>query len=296
MPDFGNMDSIFQGLGDLLGGLLGGRRGPARGNDLGIAIEIDLIEAYRGCTKTIDLPRAELCGECRGSGAKAGTKPAKCRQCNGRGATDMRMGPFQMRTQCGACGGSGTVITDPCAKCRGRGQVRVSSKLDINIPAGIDHRQRVTLRGQGEAGDAGAPPGNLICEILVREHSMFRREGEHLICQVPITFSQAALGADIEVPTLDGPLTHTIRAGIQSGDANRIVGKGMPILGAGGRRGDLHVVLVVETPKNLSKRQEELLRELAELDHGNVSPQRKSFFEKLKGLFAGSDSETKDKK
>jgi molecular chaperone DnaJ len=207
----------------------------------------------------------------------------------------MRMGPFQMRTQCSACGGAGTVITDPCAKCRGRGQVRVSSKLDINIPAGIDHRQRVTLRGQGEAGDPGAPPGNLICEVLVREHSMFRREGEHLICQVPITFSQAALGADIEVPTLDGPLTHTIRAGVQSGDANRIVGKGMPILGAGGRRGDLHVVLVVETPKNLSKRQEELLRELAELDHGNVSPQRKSFFEKLKGLFGG-DAEPKDKK
>jgi molecular chaperone DnaJ len=296
MPDFGNMDSIFQGLGEILGGLFGGRRGPARGNDLGIALEIDLIEAYRGCTKSIDLPRAELCPECRGSASKPGSKPSKCKQCGGRGATDVRMGPFQMRTQCSACGGAGTVITDPCGKCRGRGQIRVTRQLDINIPAGIDHRQRVTLRGQGEPGDAGAPPGNLIVEVLVREHSMFRREGEHLICQVPITFSQAALGAEIEVPTLDGPLAHTISAGVQSGDATRIVGKGMPVLGAGGRRGDLHVVLVVETPKNLSKRQEELLRELAELDHKHVSPQRKSFFEKLKSLFGGSDADAKEKK
>lgn len=297
MPDFGNMDSIFQGLGDLLGGLFGGaRRGTQGGNHLGIAIEIDLIEAYRGCTKSIDLPRAELCTECRGSGAMAGSKPAKCRQCGGRGSSEVRMGPFQMRTQCNTCGGTGTIITDPCATCRGRGQVRVTRKIDIDIPAGIDQGQRITVRGEGHAGEAGAPPGHLICEILVRDHSMFRREGEHLICQVPITFSQAALGAEIEVPSLDGELTHTIRAGIQSRDVVTIAGKGMPILGAGGRRGDLHVVLLVETPRNLSKRHEELFRELAELDHKNVSAQRKSFFDKLKGLFTGADAESTDKK
>lgn len=297
MPDFGNMDSIFQGLGDLFGGLFGGRRGPQRGNDLGIALEIDLAEAFRGCTKTIDLPRAELCTECGGSGAKAGSKPAKCRQCGGRGATEVRMGPFQMRSQCNACGGAGTVITDPCNACRGRGRIRVTRKLDIDIPAGIDHGQRITVRGEGEAGDAGIPPGNLVCEILLKEHALFRRKGDDLICQVPITFSQAALGADIEIPSLDGlPLTQAIGAGAQSRDVVSIAGKGMPILGAGGRRGDLHVVLLVETPRNLSKRQEELFRELADLDHKNVSAQRKSFFEKLRGLFTGADAEAKDKK
>ncbi len=293
MPDFGNMDSVFQGLGDILGGLFGGgQRGAQGGNHLGIALEIDLIEAYRGCKRAVDIPRQEHCTTCGGSGAKPGSRPAKCRQCNGRGANDVRMGPFQMRTQCSACGGAGSIITDPCGQCRGRGRVKVTRKLEVSIPAGIDGGQRITLRGEGEVGEPGAPAGNLICEIHVRQHAMFRREAEHLICQVPITFSQAALGAEIEVPSLDGPLTNYIRAGVQSGDVVRIPGKGMPILGAGGRRGDLHVVVTVETPKNLSKRQEELLRELADLDQKNVSPQRKSFFEKLRGLFTG-DTEAK---
>ena len=146
----------------------------------------------------------------------------------------------------------------------------------------------------GPTGEPGTPRGNFICEIQIREHSLFRREAEHLICQVPITFSQAALGAEIEVPALDGPLTYTIKAGVQNGDVVRIVGKGMPIYGAG-RRGDLHVLLSVETPKNLSKRQEELFRELAEIEHKNVSPQRKSFFEKLRELFTGHESDKTEK-
>ncbi|MBI3821060.1 MAG: molecular chaperone DnaJ [Planctomycetes bacterium] len=298
MPDFGNMDSIFSGLGDLFGSFFGGggRRGPQQGNSLLYRMEIDLIEAYRGCTKSVEIPRHELCSECAGSGAKPGSRPSICRQCAGRGATDVRMGPFQMRTQCSGCGGAGSVITDPCARCRGRGQVRVTRKIDMSIPAGIDSGDRRKLRGEGEPGEAGAPPGDLICEVHIREHSMFRREAEHLICQVPITFSQAALGAEIEVPSLDGAVTHVIRPGVQSGDVVRVPGKGMPIVGAGGRRGDLHVMLIVETPRNLSKRQEELLRELAELDQKNVSPQRKSFFEKLRGLFTGPEPESKDKK
>jgi molecular chaperone DnaJ len=199
------------------------------------------------------------------------------------------MGPFQMRTQCTACGGAGTVITDPCTQCRGRGRIKATRSLELTIPAGIDAGNRITYRGEGAAGDPGAPRGDFICEIHVREHSMFRREAEHLTCQVPITFSQAALGGEIEVPSLDGPLTHPIRAGVQNGDVVRIAGKGMPILGAGGRRGDLHVFAIVETPRNLSKRQEELFRELAELDHKNVSPQRKSFFEKLREMFTGPE-------
>jgi molecular chaperone DnaJ len=299
MPDLGDFESIFQGfgLGDILGNLFGGgrQRGPQGGNHLGFQLEIDLIEAYRGCKRSVDIPRHEHCPECHGSGAKKGSKPAKCRQCRGTGATEARMGPFQMRTQCNACGGGGTVITDPCPKCRGRGRIKVTRTLEIPIPAGIENGQRITLRGEGEAGEAGASRGNLICEVHVSDHNMFRREGEHLICQVPITFSQAALGAEIEVPSLDGALTSFIKAGAQSGDAVRIASKGMPIVGAGGRRGDLHVVLIVETPRNLSKRQEELFRELAELDQKDVSPQRKSFFEKLRGLFTSTESEAKEK-
>ena len=300
MPDFGDFDSVLGGFADILGDIFGGaggrRRGPQGGNHLGFQLEIELIEAYRGTKKTVDIPRHELCTDCSGSGAKKGSKPATCRQCGGRGATETRMGPFQMRTQCNACGGAGSVITDPCANCRGRGRVKVTRTLEIGIPPGIQTGQRITLRGEGEAGEAGASRGNLICEVHVREHSMFRRKNDDLVCQVPITFSQAALGAELEVPSLDGPFLHTIKAGVQSEDVIRIQGKGMPILGAGGRRGDLHVVLVVETPRNLSKRQEELLRELAETDHKNVSPQRKSFFEKLRELFTGAEEDGKKSK
>ncbi|MBI2804082.1 MAG: molecular chaperone DnaJ [Planctomycetes bacterium] len=292
-PDFSNLDSIFQGmggLGDILGSIFGGgRRGPQAGNHLAYALEIDLVEAYRGCKKTIEVPRQELCVECSGSGARRGSRPAKCRQCGGRGETAVRMGPFQMSSTCTACSGAGEVITDPCTACRGRGRIKVTRTLELSVPPGIQSGQRMTLRGEGEAGEAGAPRGNFICEVHVREHEMFRRKNDDLVCQVPVTFSQAALGAEIEVPSLDAPLKHTIKAGVQSGDVIRISGKGMPILGAGGRRGDLHVIVVVETPRNLSPRQEELLRELAELDHKNVSPHRKSFFEKVRELFTGPD-------
>jgi molecular chaperone DnaJ len=171
----------------------------------------------------------------------------------------------------------------------------VKKQLEVTIPAGVDTGNRLTIRGEGDIGEPGAPPGNFICEIHIREHAMFRREAEHLICQVPITFSQAALGAEIEVPALDGRLTHTIKPGVQHGDVVRIAGKGMPIYGAG-RRGDLHVLVQVETPKNLSKRQEELFRELAEIEQKNVSPHRKGFFEKLSELFTGSESDTQEKK
>ena len=203
----------------------------------------------------------------------------------------MRMGPFQMSTTCNACGGAGSVITDPCPKCRGRGRVKATRNLEISVPPGAFTGYRMRIRGEGEAGDAGAPHGDLICEVHVKEHSLFRRQDEHLICQVPITFSQAALGGDIEVPTLDGPRTQTLKRGLQSGEAIAIPGQGMPNLRSG-RRGDLVVQVIVETPRNLSERQEELLRELAELDHSNVSPQRKSFLDKIRDFFtAAADGE-----
>jgi molecular chaperone DnaJ len=289
MPDMGDLGSIVGNFRDIFGSLGsifgGGQQGPQAGDDLGMAIEIDLIEAFRGCKKSITFPRHDPCKECNGSGAKKGSKPATCRKCGGRGVTGMRMGPFQMNTNCNACGGSGNVITDPCPNCRGRGRIQAKRTLEVSIPPGIQTGQRITHRGEGEAGEQGAPRGNFICEIHVRDHDLFRRKGDDLVTQIPITISQAALGAEIEVPSLDAPFKHTIRPGMQSGEVIRIGGKGMPILGAGGRRGDLHVVIVVETPKNLSKRQEELLRELAEIDQKNVSAQRKSFFEKLRGLF-----------
>ncbi len=297
MPDFGDLGGLFGGLGDILGGLFGGgrSRGPQRGAHLGMALEIDLIEAYRGCKKTVKVPRHDYCTECSGTGARHGSKPSRCRQCGGAGTTAVRMGPFQMSTPCNACGGEGTVITDPCPTCRGRGLVKVTRTLEIAIPPGADTGSRMTVRGEGETGDAGAPRGNLIIEIHVREHSFFTRKEDDLICEVPITFSQAALGAVIEVPSLDGKFTHTIRAGVQSGDVLRVPGKGMPIHGAG-RFGDMRVVVIVETPKNLSERQEQLLRELAELDHKNVSARRKSFFEKLRELFTGADANATEKK
>ena len=280
MPDMGNMDSIFKGFADIFGDIFGGggrQRGPQSGDHLGVEIEIDLIEAYRGCKKSVDIPRHELCSECNGSGARKGSKPATCRQCRGAGVTTISQGFFRVQQTCRACGGAGAVITDPCSSCRGRGRIKVTRTVPLDIPAGIAHGMRMTVRGEGEAGDAGAPRGNLICQIAVRDHPMFRRDGDQLICQVPITFSQAALGADVEVPSLDGPLTHAIRAGVQSGDVFRVYGKGMPILGAGGRRGDLHVVVLVETPIILSPRQTELLRDLAVLVLKNVSPQRELF-------------------
>jgi molecular chaperone DnaJ len=245
-------------------------------------LTIDLVEAYRGCKKTIQVTHQEICSECAGTGTRAGAKSPRCQQCRGQGKVSLDpMG--LMAFKCPACSGRGAIISDPCPRCKARGTVKVTGPIEVNVPAGIESGQAI-VRG-----------GELVCEIRIREHSLFRREAEHLICQVPITFSQAALGGDIEIPSIDGAFTYTIKAGVQSGDVLRVTGKGMPIRGAGGRRGDLHVVLLVETPKNLSKRQEELLRELAELDHKNVSPQRKTFFDKLRGLFGG-DADGKDKK
>src|SRR5262249_25029543 len=157
-------------------------------------------------------------------------------------------------------------------------------KLDVSIPPGVDTGTRIRLTGEGEAGQPGAPRGDLYCSVRVKDHPLFQRDGNHLVCRVPVTFSQAALGGDLEVPTLDGPLTHTLKRGIQSGEVVQIHGKGMPSL-RGGRRGDLLVQVIVETPRTLSKRQEELLRELAELDHKHVSPERKSFLDKLRTFF-----------
>jgi len=292
MPDFGNAQSIFDSLGDLFGDFFGGgrrSRGPQPGNDLLFRLEIELIEAAKGCTKSITVQRQEICPDCAGSGCKKGSKPARCRQCQGHGAVLVNQGFFRIQQTCRACGGSGAIITDPCPSCVGRGRVSVKRTLEIGIPPGVFTGARLPLRGEGEAGAPGAPRGDLYVETHVREHRIFQRRQEHLdhlICEVPITISQAALGAEIDIPTLDGPIKHTLQRGIQTGESFRVPGKGVPNVRTG-RPGDLVVFVKVETPRNLTKRQEELLRELAEIEHKHVSPERKSFFEKMKELFTG---------
>jgi molecular chaperone DnaJ len=290
-PDF-DPRSVFQDLfGGIFGDLFGGGRrgGPQPGRDLQVGLEIDLVEAARGTTKTLTIPREENCPDCGGSGAKRGTRPAECRRCRGQGVVLLSQGIFRLQQTCPGCGGRGSVVTDPCGNCHGHGRVQVTRRVEVAVPAGVDNGMRVVVRGEGEAGELGAPRGDLYCVIRVREHSLFRREGPSLICQVPVTISQAALGAEIEVPTLDGPIKHTLKRGTQGGDVVRVAGRGMPIPRSdgrpSGRSGDLLVQVIVETPRNLTKRQEELFRELAEIDQKNVSPERKSFLEKLKEFF-----------
>jgi molecular chaperone DnaJ len=290
MPDFGNAQSIFDTLGDLFGDFFGGggrrSRGPQAGDDLLLRVELDLLEAAKGCTKSVTIPRKEVCPDCSGTGCKRGTNPAQCRQCRGQGVVLVNQGFFRIQQTCRACGGSGAIITDPCASCVGRGRISVKRTLEIGIPAGVYSGLRLPVRGEGEAGAPGAPRGDLYVDVQVREHSIFHRKDDHLICEIPVTFSQAALGAEIDVPTLDGVVGHTLSRGIQSDEHFRIPGKGMPSLRTG-RFGDLLVVVKVETPHQLTKRQEELFRELAEIDKKHVSAQRKSFFEKVKELFKG---------
>lgn len=268
------------GLGDIFGGRQGGR-------DRGVEIELDLLEAATGITKSIEVDRAERCGECGGNGMKRGSRPATCPRCRGRGVFVQQAGFIQMQTTCRSCGGRGQVISEPCEKCTGHGLIKVHRKLDVQIPAGVDTGVRVRLSGEGDAGEVGAPRGDLFIQVKVREHPLFHREGTHLLCEVPISFSQAALGSEIEVPTLQGREKLTLPRGTQHGDDFRLRGKGMPDIRGRTGRGDLIVHVLVETPKKLTKRQEELFRELAEIEQKHVAPQRKSFLDQLKGWFVG---------
>lgn len=300
---FHDARSVFSSVfGDILSEMMGGggRGGPQGGRDLQYTLEIDLVEAYRGVKRSITIPRHETCGECGGRRARKGTQTTTCRRCRGQGVLLQRINfvlPIQQQVPCTDCQGHGTIVPDPCPACRGQGRVQAKRTIEINIPPGVDDGNRIPLRGEGEAGGPGAPPGDLYILVRVREHALFKRhegDGRHLICQVPITFSQAALGGDIEVPTLAGPVTHKLQRGVQSGDVVRLSGRGMPAHpnDRGGQPGDLYVQLVIETPKNLSKRQEELFRELAELDKSHVSAQRKSWLDRVRDFFTASTEET----
>lgn len=294
---FHDVQDVFDAFGDLFGGgglfgdLFGGgrrQRRARRGADIRVDVVLELEEAAKGVQKTIEFPRSKLCETCSGTGNKAGAGREACRRCGGRGQVVQSAGILRVQTTCPACGGSGSIVTDPCGDCRGYGYAAAKVRLDVNIPRGIEDGMRVRLTGEGEPSPDGGQPGDCYCFVTVRKHRLFQRDGSHLILQLPITYSQAALGAVIEVPTLDRPAELTVPAGTQSGDVLRLSGKGLADP-RNGRVGDLLVQTYIEVPKKLTARQEELLRELAETENAHVTPHRKSFLEKLRDLLTPAD-------
>ena len=299
-PHFGDVNDIFQAFGDIFGeGMFGdifgggrrggGRRAQAKGGDVRADVTLDLLEAARGTTKNVTFRRNQRCGTCKGTGAKPGSKPETCRYCGGRGQVVQASGIFRVQTTCPSCRGAGSTIKDPCGTCHGAGYTAETVNREISIPAGVDGQTRLRLSGEGDPSPAGGPPGDCYCFITVNEHSLFQRDGQNLICRLPISYSQAALGAEVEVPTLDGPEEMKIPAGTQPGDVFRLRGRGMPDPRSRSL-GDLLVQVNLEVPKTLSEKQQQLLRELAKEEHANVSPQRKSFFDKLRDYFVPDEN------
>jgi molecular chaperone DnaJ len=286
------MGSFFGGGG---GRGRGGPRGPRPGRDVQAVLDIDLVEAATGVKKSQTVPREDICATCTGTGSKPGTKPAPCRRCGGQGAVIINQGFISVQQACRACDGRGAVITDPCGTCRGNGRVETRQTIEVDIPPGVDTGNRIRYASGGDAGDPGAPRGDLEFVIRVREHKFFHRDGHNLICQWPVSFARAALGGQIEITTLTGQkVTHDLPKGTQTHEVVRLYGHGMPNP-RGGRKGDLLVQVVVETPTNLTPEQEQLFRKLAELEHTNVPGPRKGFFGKLKDLFGAEGNPTEQK-
>ncbi|GIW94936.1 MAG: chaperone protein DnaJ [Pirellulaceae bacterium] len=292
VPQFHTVEEIFEAFSDLFGGglfgdLFTGRRSrrPRRGQDVRADLELTLEEAARGCTKTVRIHRRERCNTCGGSGARPGSTHEICRQCGGRGQIVQAAGMIRIQTTCPVCRGAGSLVTEWCPDCRGQGMVQRKVELDVHVPAGIDDGMQIRLSGEGEPSLEGGPPGDCYCRIHVRRHHLFHREGPHLLLQVPITYSQAVLGATLDIPTLEGTEKLEIPRGTQSGQRFRLRGHGMPDP-RGGPRGDLVVETYVEIPKKISPRQEELLRQLADLEQKDVTPHRKTFLEKLRDYFS----------
>ena len=260
------------------------RHAPRRGADLRYDLEIGFEEAAFGTEKEIKIPRTVECRTCHGSGAQPGTYPSKCPTCGGRGHVRYQQGFFSISRTCSTCNGGGTVIKNPCSACSGTGKARTVEKVTIKIPPGVDTGSRLRLSGQGEYGERGGPPGDLYVVITVRPHPIFKRHNDDIICEVPISFPQAALGGEIEVPTLEGPVKLKIPPGTQSGKTFRLKGKGIASIHTG-RRGDETVVVKIETPTRLTKRQRELLEEFARISGDEAMPLKKSFFSKVKEIF-----------
>ena len=271
----GVFDSFFGGGG--------GGHGPQGGNDLRYDMSIPFEDAVFGATREIEIPRAEHCDRCKGSGCEPGTSKKRCPQCGGSGQVTMAQGFFSIRQRCPSCGGQGESIEKPCRQCRGEGLVERSKKLKLNIPAGVDTGSRLRLSGEGEAGRRGGPAGDLYVVLHVEEHLLFKRDGEDLYCETPIPMTTATLGATVKVPTLTGAAELTIPAGTQTGTTFRMRGKGIPSLRGGGR-GDLHIRVKVETPTKLDKAQREKLEAFSAIAE-SAFPDSRSFQERAKKFF-----------
>jgi len=283
--DFSDIFGEFFGFGDLFGGGRGGRRSRAqRGADLREDITLEFEEAVFGVEKQITYRKQENCDVCSGSGSAGGKAPTTCRSCGGRGQVRYQQGFFSIARTCPNCQGSGSVISDPCAKCKGEGRLLQSKTIDAKVPAGVEDGTRIRFSGVGEAGIHGGPPGDLYVVLHVKEHPFFQRQGTDLYCLVPISVTQAALGAEIQVPTLDGEHTLKIPEGTQSGTMLKLRNKGVPVLNGHGK-GDLFIEVRVQTPTKLTKRQRELLQELQGITQVENKPQRHSLLGKMKDMF-----------
>ncbi|MGA1826281.1 MAG: molecular chaperone DnaJ [bacterium] len=273
---FGSFSDIFSDIFGSGSSSYRRRQRPRRGSDLEYRMKIEFREAATGVNSTIEIPREETCTTCAGKGTKPGTSPITCSYCQGSGRVTHNQGLFNIRTTCPQCRGQGQTIKDPCPKCKGRGRVTESKKIQVKIPPGVDTGQRLRITGEGEAGSLGGPPGDLYIVIIVKEDEFFKRENDNILCKVPVSFPQAALGAEIDVPTLNGSHNLHIPKGTQSGDRLRIKNEGFPNL-HDRRKGNLIVEVVVKTPMNLSAKQEELLREFADLSDEKVAGKKRKW-------------------
>ncbi|MFV0358176.1 molecular chaperone DnaJ [Tropicimonas sp.] len=276
-------DDLF---GDFMGGRGGGgaRQRAARGSDLRYNLRVTLEEAFAGVQKTINVPTSVVCSACSGTGAEGGAEPVSCPTCSGMGKVRAQQGFFTVERTCPTCNGLGQIIKNPCAVCHGSGRVEKDRSLSVNIPPGVETGTRIRLAGEGDAGARGGPSGDLYIFIQVAEHDIFQRDAQNLFCHVPVSMTTAALGGDIEVPTIDGGRSRVkVPAGSQTGKQMRLRGKGMPALRGGGS-GDMFIELVAETPVNLTSRQKELLREFDELGAEN-NPRSSNFFSKVKSFW-----------
>ncbi|ODV14286.1 MAG: molecular chaperone DnaJ [Thiobacillus sp. SCN 64-317] len=281
----GFSDAFSDIFGDIFGGGANRRDRVYRGADLRYNLEIDLEEGARGTETKIRIPTLEECDTCHGSGAKPGTTPTTCTTCSGHGQVRIQQGFFSVQQTCPRCGGTGKMVTDPCLSCHGEGRVKKHKTLSVKIPAGVDSGDRIRLAGEGEAGVNGGPPGDLYVVIHIKEHPVFKREGDNLHCEMPISFATAALGGEVEIPTLDGHAKIKIPVETQSGKVFRLRGKGIKGVRSHAP-GDLMCHMLVETPVNLSERQRELLREFESLSPGrNNNPRAQSFMDKVKSFF-----------
>lgn len=284
---YNNFSDIFGDVfGDIFGGGgRGGRGGPARGSDLRYTLDLELEDAVRGTTVKIKVPTLVACSTCNGAGGKNGSVPKTCTTCGGHGQVRMQQGFFAVQQTCPNCHGSGKVISDPCTDCHGHGRVEETKTLSVKVPPGVDTGDRIRLAGEGEAGADGGPAGDLYVQMNIRQHSIFEREGNNLYCEVPIGFVDAALGGELEVPTLDGRVKLKVPEGTQTGKLFRLRGKGVAPV-RGGSTGDLMCRVLVETPVSLSSKQKELLREFKALvSDDKHSPKQSTWFEGMKNFF-----------